>query len=194
MFSPDTYYQQVFLLQKGIFHMAVNPKSFAVQNWIITPAAIAVNEAPPVTISDQIWQLVLSGVAVVDFVGNNPDDWRRDTLSIFPDWRTPVSFAIDRYGIPQPPESPSAFQVSQWTPFAGVSSAFERASGTTDLGFAVDAWRATFSESSGLNGQPMNQLFDGIDVDIAVRNNLATLHRINFQITLTGKIVFIFEG
>jgi hypothetical protein len=65
--------------------MSLTFKSIAVQNWLITPVALAVDEAKPGSISFQRWHVVLTGEGVVDFTGNNPDDWRRDTLSIFPD-------------------------------------------------------------------------------------------------------------
>ena len=48
--------------------------SFAGQNWLITPAARAVNEAPPNSISDQAWLLVLSGVAIVNLEAKTADD------------------------------------------------------------------------------------------------------------------------
>lgn len=40
--------------------------TFAGQNWLITPAALAVNEPKPTSISDQIWVLMLSGVAIIN--------------------------------------------------------------------------------------------------------------------------------
>ena len=61
-----------------------NSDQFAGQNWLITPAALAVNEAQPSSISDQKWLLVLTGVGLVDLQGNNVNDWRRENLSIFP--------------------------------------------------------------------------------------------------------------
>ncbi len=36
--------------------------NFAGQNWLITPAALAVGEHPPANIHDQKWLLVLSSI------------------------------------------------------------------------------------------------------------------------------------
>ena len=44
--------------------------TFAGQNWLITPAALALHEAPPRDIHAQKWLLTLSGVAMVDLKGN----------------------------------------------------------------------------------------------------------------------------
>jgi hypothetical protein len=61
-----------------------NSDEFAGQNWLITPSALAVNEAQPSSIGDQKWLLVLTGVGLVDLQGNNVNDWRRESLSIHP--------------------------------------------------------------------------------------------------------------
>ena len=39
---------------------------FAGQNWLITPAALAVGENPPASIHDQKFLLVLSGVVIAN--------------------------------------------------------------------------------------------------------------------------------
>ena len=57
---------------------------FSGQNWLITPAALAVGESPPATILDQKWLLVLSGVVEADLQGNNPSAWRKETVSFIP--------------------------------------------------------------------------------------------------------------
>jgi hypothetical protein len=77
--------------------------SFAGQNWVITPAALAVNEAPPATIKDQKFLVVLSGVAMLDLKGNSTSQWRQETVLILPDIQAPMLYAINRYGIPTPP-------------------------------------------------------------------------------------------
>ena len=83
----------------------VSFSSFAGQNWLITPAALAVNEAKPATIADQRWFIQFSGVGILDLQGNNFDDWRREVLVIFPDVDAPLQFAISRHGIPVPTSS-----------------------------------------------------------------------------------------
>jgi len=174
--------------------VAIRLTNFAGQNWTITPQALAVNEAKPANISAQKFIVTLTGVGIIDLQGNNPNDWRRETVSIFPDVDTPLNFAINQHGIPRPVglHTRPAISLDQWAPFSAVSSGFERESGGVDVGFAVDVWRpSTFFQTSDAGGQAVNNIFDGIDVDVAVRNNNATLHRISYHITLIGRIVFL---
>jgi len=173
------------------------------QNWLITPAALAVNEAKPATIADQRWFIQFSGVGILDLQGNNFDDWRREVLVIFPDVDAPLQFAISRHGIPVPTSSfgrvSPAIVVEQMVPYAAISSAFEqdpRPIGTqvshTDFGFAVDDWRPNpFFSTTDVHDQPVSNIFTGIDVDVAIRNTAAIIHRVSYQITITGKIAFL---
>lgn len=174
--------------------MAIRVSRFAGQNWTITPEALAVNEPKPANISAQKFLVVLTGVGIIDLQGNNPNDWRRETASIFPDIVAPLNFAINKYGIPRPVglNTVPAMDLELWAPFAAVSSVFERESGGVDAGFAVDVWRPSpFFHTTDAGGQPLNNVFTGIDVDVAVRNNNATLHRVSYHITLLGRIVFL---
>ena len=177
--------------------MAIIVESFACQNWLITPAARAVNEQVPSSISDQTWLFVLTGVGVVDLEGNNVNDWRRETLTLPLDRITDevMAFALTHYPIPTP-DKPGEFftgiQLEQWSPFSAISSVLDTDTGGVNAGFAVDAWRPTpFLPTSDVNGNPVDQIFRGIDVDVAVRNNHATLHRVSYHITLLGKIIFL---
>jgi hypothetical protein len=181
----------------------VSFSSFAGQNWLITPAALAVNEAKPATIADQRWFIQFSGVGILDLQGNNFDDWRREVLVIFPDVDAPLQFAISRHGIPVPTSSfgrvSPAIVVEQMVPYAAISSAFEqdpRPIGTqvshTDFGFAVDDWRPNpFFSTTDVHDQPVSNIFTGIDVDVAIRNTAAIIHRVSYQITITGTIAFL---
>jgi hypothetical protein len=175
--------------------MALTFKSVAAQNWVITPAALAVDESKPASISFQRWHVVLTGVGVVDFQGNNPDDWRRDTLSIFPDIiDAPLKAAIAQFGIPvpDPTEARLGFNLDQWAPFAAVSSSFSREQGTADAGFAVDQWRQQFNFGFDVvSNTEVDRVFNGLSVDLAVRNDKATLHRVSYHIDLIGRIVFL---
>src|ERR1022692_3531284 len=47
---------------------------FAGQNWLITPAALAVGENPPASIHDQKFLLVLSGVVIANLEGNRSEE------------------------------------------------------------------------------------------------------------------------
>ena len=177
--------------------------TFAGQNWLITPAALAVNETTPSTISDQKWLLVLTGVGIIDLRGNNASDWRRETLVIYPDMQAPLQYAVERYSIPRPVglNTRLDLDLEQWAPFAAISSIFNKDSeiasetSRTDAGFAVDVWRPNpFFSTTDAGGRPANKVFTGIAVDIAVRNHRATLHRISYHITLLGRIVFLVKS
>jgi murein DD-endopeptidase MepM/ murein hydrolase activator NlpD len=170
--------------------------AFAGQNWLITPAATAANETPPGRIQDQKWLLVLSGVAIADIRGDSAAHWLHETASIRPELDGPLHHAINRYGIPTPPGSDglnyrSGFQVDQWAPFAGLSSIFNQGN-SVNSGFAVDVWRPNpfGSGTDAFSNAMLNNLFSGIQVDVAVRDSDAWLFRVGYNITLLGKIVF----
>ena len=76
--------------------------TFAGQNWLITPAALATNEGTPANIHIQKWLLVLSGVGHVDLKGESQSDWHRETLLMTPDFRAPLNRAVSDYAIPPP--------------------------------------------------------------------------------------------
>ncbi|HEX2473940.1 MAG TPA: peptidoglycan DD-metalloendopeptidase family protein, partial [Lacipirellulaceae bacterium] len=123
----------------------IEATQFAGQNWLITPAANAVNQAPPANIHQQAWLLVLTGVVFVDLKGNSGAAWRHETVAIRPDLNGPLQFAIGKFGIPTPSGSSGAnywtgFRVEQWAPFAALSSVFNEHE-SVNSGFAVDAWR-----------------------------------------------------
>ena len=170
--------------------------TFAGQNWVVAPVAAAVNQAPPKQIQDQKWLLVLSGIGIVDLKGISGAQWLRETVSIRPDLVGPLQDTINRYSIPTPPGSLGAnywvgFRVEQWAPFAALSSMFNQ-NESVNSGFAVDAWRPNpfMSGTDAFTNAPLDRLFAGIQVDLAVRDSDAWIHRVSYNITLLGKIVF----
>ncbi|HST55503.1 MAG TPA: hypothetical protein VLJ42_06370 [Solirubrobacteraceae bacterium] len=171
--------------------------SFAGQNWLITPAALALNEAPPADVHAQKWLLTLSGVAYADVEGNSDGSWRRETLLLEPTVIDPMHYAIAHHSIPEPPGSEGAqyslaFEVEQLAPFASISSVFD-AHESIDAGFAVDSWRPNHW-GSGIDvftHQYAGTLFSGLKVDVAVRDGDAWLYRVGYNIALLGKIVFL---
>ena len=174
----------------------IEPSRFAGQNWLITPAASAVSDAAPARIQDQTWLLVLTGVAIVDLKGVTGSEWRRETVRLQPEMNGPLQYAITRYAIPTPPGADGLnfttwFQVEQWAPFAALSSMFNQ-NESVNSGFAVDVWRPNPFETlqDALSSATLNRLFTGIQVDVAVRDSDAWIHRISYNITLLGKIVF----
>ncbi len=165
---------------------------FAGQNWLITPVARAVNEAAPSGIGEQKWLLTLSGVAIPDVKGS-AFDWFRESLVIQPDLRGPINQAVSRFGIPRPDEAAHhpQFAVEQWAPFAAISSISDL-DNVGKAGFAVDVWRPRpFWTGKDANGREVTNLWDGIEVDVAVRDAEARLNRVSYQITLLGRIRFI---
>ena len=169
---------------------------FGGQNWLIMPAARAVNEAAPANISRQRWLLVMSGVASVNMQGKTSDDWLRDEIHILPDMRGPLGFAINRYGIPRPQGTEGlnyevGFQLRQWSPFVGLSSAFDLDQ-SVNGGFTVDGWRpAPFtSGTDAVSRRQVNGFFTGIIASAAARDSGVRLYRLGYKITLTGRIVF----
>jgi hypothetical protein len=166
------------------------------QDWLIMPAARACHETAPADISHQRWLLMLSGAAAVTIRGRTSGDWRCDDIHIRPDLRGPLDFAIDRYGIPRPPGTEGlnyevGFQLRQWSPFAGLSSAFDPGQ-SVNGGFTVDGWRpAPFTcGTDAFSGRQVHGLFAGIIVSAAARDSGARLCRLGYNITLTGRIVF----
>jgi tetratricopeptide (TPR) repeat protein len=163
---------------------------FAGQNWLITPAASAVNETPPPRIQDQKWLLCLSGVAMVGLKGQTSSDWTRTTVSFWPDLHGPMQHAVAKYGIPVPQGAGLWFQVEQWAPFAALGSIFNKEQ-SINSGFAVDVWRPNpfGTEPDATTNAPLNNLFRGIQADVAVRDSDAYLYRLGYNIVLLGKIV-----
>ncbi len=177
---------------------------FAGQNWLITPAALAVGEPKPTSIHDQKWLLVLTGVVLANLRGD--DSWNSQTVSFIPDMAGPddpsatsgpLNWAINRHSIPKPPGSAGTeylirFLVEEWAPSVSLSAIFDQDQ-SINAGFAVNAWRPN-SFGSGtdvLANQPVNNLFTGINADLAVSDSDAWLYRLGYNITLLGKIVFI---
>lgn len=191
--------------------------SFAGQNWLIMPAAVAANQAQPRDIHDQKWILVLSGVGYLNWESSDGrewdgNDWHRETVTILPDIPTPLQFAINQYSIPVP-TYPGLTLVPKfnldvttgWVPFVAVSS-FMEIGGPADfepfrapltvVGFAVDDWRPTHFEHTNnyASGEPVavDSVFTGIDVDLALRDseNETMMYRVSYNFTLVGQIVF----
>ena len=171
--------------------------NFAGQNWLITPAALATHEIPPSNIHDQKWLLTLSGVAMVNLEGITASDWLRETLILQPAVLDPVHYAIATHGIPLPAGTEGvqysiAFQVEQLAPFAGLSSIFDE-NQSINAGFAVDVWRPNHYANGrdAFSHAPVNNLWTGLAVDVAVRDSDAWIYRVSYSIQLLGKIVFL---
>jgi hypothetical protein len=156
------------------------------QNWLIAPAALAVNDPRPASITDQVWSLLLTGVVTVNPLNNETIDSPAETITIVPDFFAPLESAIQRWRIPVPtnPEfgfSPF-FSLQEWAPFAGAGTA----------GVEVDVWRPTpfNTDVRDASDNPIANVFAGMNVDIKVIDNAARRPRVTYNIALLGKIVF----
>lgn len=172
------------------------PTGFAGQNWAIMPVATAAGQSPPPDIRRQRWQLVLTGVVLLDMKGVTSAQWRRETVLIAPDLRAPIKFAAQRFGVQLPPGLDDSaynanFQVEQAAPFASLSAIFNQ-NQSINSGFAVDVWRpnAFFTATDLVTNTQAANLFAGIQADIAVRDSDAYFYRLGYHITLVGRIVF----
>jgi hypothetical protein len=172
---------------------------FAGQNWLITPAALAVGEHPPASIHDQRFLLVLSGVVMANLEGNSGSQWLQETLSFLPDMAGPqnsgpLNWAINRFSIPKPPGQNFSigFSLEEWAPFASLSSIFNQDQ-SINSGFAVDVWRPNHfvMGTDAFTHSAVGNIFTGINVDVAVRDTDAWIYRIGYNVTLLGKIVFL---
>lgn len=188
------------VLSTNVEYVGDNPvqeaSSLVSQHWVITPAAAAVNEATPANIADQRWLLVLTGVAILDLKGVSNAQWFEQTFAIRPSLSEPLGYAIDRYGIPRPPGTEdltywTGFEVEQCAPFAGLGSIFNKGQ-SIDSGFAVNAWRMNefLSGTNAITNAALGDVFAGFQVDVGVRDTDAWLHRVNYEVTVIGKIVF----
>jgi len=129
--------------------------------------------------AEQKWMLILTGVAGVDYRGGRTSDWDRKAFSLYLDTTPAIEFTEARVE----PGKKLGFQVHQWAPFATINSIVDKDQ-AMNLGFAVDSYRPTY-----LSGTSVERLFWGLEVQAAVRDSNATLHRIGYQVSLVGKIV-----
>jgi hypothetical protein len=164
------------------------------QNYVFTPAALAVGQAPPKTISDQTWLMVLSGeVALTEVTGNGPN-WFQQTVQFSPDMSVPLGAAIEQYSIPKPPptdiNSTPCFTLQHWTLFVTLNSIFDQDQ-AINAGFAVNTWSANLLSSEDVfTNQPLNNIFGGVFVDVAISDVDAAIMRLGYHFTLLGNIRF----
>jgi hypothetical protein len=179
---------------------------FAGQNWVITPAALALGETPPSSILDQKWLIVLSGVVIANQRGDNSGQWNHQTVSFTPDMAGPddpastsgpLNWAISQHSIARPPglagrDYVVRFSLEEWSPFVSLGAVFDQGQ-SINAGFAVDAWRPNHFESGTnvVTGQPVNNIFTGVNADLSVNDSDAWLYRLSYNITLLGRIVFL---
>lgn len=177
----------------------IEVQKYACSNWLITPAALAANEIPPADMRDQRFLLVLSGVAFFDLEGEAFDrdlgHWKHEVALIRPNIDEALVHAITQHQIPAPPgiagnQYSRHFQVEQIAALAGLAS-IENYSKPEYNGWACDSWRAHYeNRTDAFTSAPLTKLFAGIEVDLAVRAYLVRMNRLNYHVTLLGKIAF----
>lgn len=178
---------------------------FGVENFLITPAAHAVNEPAPATIQEQKWHLTVSGVAIADIKSTVHQEWSipEDLILLSSIIDRPLEFALEYFSIPIPEDSPYLvrgnkpgivpyFQVEQYTIVAALGCIFDQNT-AVNAGFAVDGWdKVEFLQLEGDGNAPLlTNIFQGIRIVVNVRDIDAWLHKVNYQINLLGKIVFV---
>ncbi len=177
----------------------MNLTNFAGQNWLITPAALAVGEHPPASIHDQKWLLVLTGVVTANLEGNSTSQWLNTNLAFLPDMAGPngsgpLNWAISQYGIPKPanPGYTIAFALDEWATFVALSAIYDQAQ-SIDAGYAVNVWRPNHFTSgiNILNNAAEGNIFTGVNADVGVRDTDAWILSLSYNITLRGRIVFL---
>jgi hypothetical protein len=176
----------------------VNLTNFAGQNWLITPAALAVGEHLPASIHDQKWLLVLTGVVTANLQGNSTSQWLNATLSFLPDMAGPsnsgpLNWAIGQYAIPKPADQNYAigFALDEWAPFVSLGAIYDQAQ-SIDAGYAVKVWRPNHFATGidAFSNAQIGNIFSGVNVDVGVRDTDAWILSLGYNITLRGRIVF----
>lgn len=176
------------------------------KNFVITPVGHPAHETSPQT-PQQEWQMTLSGIAVVDLKSAAANEWTGQDMTIFPDIEGPLQYAINRFSIPVPSDSPyviigdypqrimPVFQLEQMAVYAALGSVLDGQT-AVNAGFAVNAWRPShyLTLTGTLPAPTINNIFQGIVVSTAVDNIDASLKRISYHITLVGKIVFVLNN
>jgi hypothetical protein len=177
---------------------SMNLTNFSGQNWLITPAALAVGEPPPASIHDQKWLLVLTGVVVADLEGNSTSQWLNANLSFLPDMAGPnnsgpLNWAIGQYGIPRPEGQNYGvgFVVDEWAPFVSLSAIYDQAQ-SIYAGYAINVWRPNHFATGvdAISDAQVGNIFTGVNADVSVSDTDAWILSLGYNITLRGRIVF----
>jgi len=175
------------------------------QNFVITPAARAVNESVPATIYDQVWEIKLSGVAKCNIVQRIDNDRHKVTLKLDPDIDTAMNYAISYYNIHAPVVSPYAipgnrgmvpiFQVQEYTLNASLGSVFDQNTAINAEFSVLDSKPVPYLELTDTRPNPtapvLKKVYQGFLIDVAIRDRDAYLYGVGYEINLRGKMVFV---
>jgi hypothetical protein len=178
----------------------LEPVRYACDNWLINPAALAVGETPPANIGEQRFQLVLTGVAVLAFQGTPGETgwWIKNSIHIMPAVDPALAFAIGHYAIPTPPgdvgnQYTRHIQVEQMAAHVGLASVEGKGDDLAhEIGYACDAWREHQFDTltDAFTQAPLPRIFTGVDADLAAWRGHNLIHRVNYHVTLLGRVRF----
>jgi hypothetical protein len=116
---------------------------------------------------------------------------------LLPDFLAPLDFALSLYGIPRAtptgprPLLPFFSLDPDAAPYVNIAGVFSGREGA-GIGCNVRSWDMGPSPGVDDEGNPIAQIFEGVNVLIETRN-LDTVIRISYHFTLRGRIQF-FEG
>lgn len=174
----------------------IEPSSYPVSNWIITPAGPSATEQTPPNVADQRFLLILSGVAVFEFKGQSPNNWLTSTVVIRPDLTAPILHACDVHGIMLPRENTEPlynvdFEVEQYA-LSGALASIYNDNVSNDSGFALNEWRqGPYRWGRDVFTNVLyERIFTGAHFDIAARDSDAYIKRLSYHISLLGRIAF----
>jgi hypothetical protein len=143
-----------------------NPELFPNAQWILTP------------LPNNMWCMVLSGVAIINYTCGLDSGWNSDTVRIRPNMR-PVWIA----GGFDPGKGPVSLEVEQYATYGSLNSIFDKDT-SVNAGFAVNETAPYFNDSSTWSFGDGS----GIDLDIAARDSDATLLRVGYYLMAIGTI------
>jgi hypothetical protein len=180
---------------------------FTCQNWLIVPATPLL---PSSEIHNQSWLLTLSGVFIHEVAATRIllGGWRTtmNPILIAPDILSPLNFALNLYGIPNPsPGSRPLFNLDPISapvlnldpisaPYVNVTGVYDASGVGAGLGFKLGSWEInTDLWGADVLGIPADRVFNSVGVTI-LRQNLDSINRIAYSFALRGKIVFFQVG
>lgn len=172
----------------------ITTADLATYNWVVIPAPFTAGQVPSTTDSNS-WQVVLTGIAVINFPGQNTN-WFRDTVQLdlnpIPNDLTSnptglLGMALHAAGFP----NYSSVLQDQFAVYAALNAASFAQVGAPS-GVALDAASVYFATADVLDNGTENAtatVVQGLNFNVAALLQGASLIRIGFQLTLVGHVV-----
>ena len=155
---------------------------------------------------DQTWLLVLTGMVEADLRGNSTSQWLNETATFLPsgllyssDFDSPPAgegplFWVLNYGIQRSALHTYtvcfSLQEGGWAPFVSLSAILDQGQ-SINAGFAVNLWRPTHFKNGivFLTSNAFDHIFTGNTVDLGSLTPDAFILKLNYNISLLGRIV-----